>query len=209
MSKKPRASSARLTAAERRERFVVTLLADPKRNATKAAIGAGFSAKTAYSAGSRLLKHVEVARVLKAREAEVVGKAMEKVQLTADEMIDSLARDVRFDPAKLYNADGSMKQVSEMDEATRRALRGVESDEIRVGDAVLGHTSKVKFPEQTAAREQGFKHFGLYKAHQEQSGRAAGAAAGAAVGRAVAEALDFDAIEARVAAKLKARLKRS
>lgn len=42
-------------------------------NATEAAIGAGYSPKTAYSQGQRLLKHVEVGKVITNREDKRVS----------------------------------------------------------------------------------------------------------------------------------------
>ncbi len=53
-------------------RFVENYLID--LNATQAAIRAGYSAKTAYSIGQRLLKHVEVAAVLASRQEKVIAK---------------------------------------------------------------------------------------------------------------------------------------
>lgn len=54
--------------APRRELFIAAYLRDP--NATQAAIAAGYSKKTAYSSGQRLLKHVEVKAALeRARNA--------------------------------------------------------------------------------------------------------------------------------------------
>ena len=44
------------------------------RNATQAAISAGYSEKTAYSQGGRLLNHVEVAKAIKAGTAKVSAK---------------------------------------------------------------------------------------------------------------------------------------
>lgn len=56
-------------------------------NATKAAISAGYSEPTAYSAGQRLLKHVEVAKLL----AEKTKKRMDALEITADRVVRELA----------------------------------------------------------------------------------------------------------------------
>ena len=57
-------------------------------NATQAAIRAGYSAKTAYSQGQRLLKHVEVsARIEKSQE-----KYRERYEITREKLIDELAK---------------------------------------------------------------------------------------------------------------------
>lgn len=207
---KPGSSKA---AAEHRRALFIEAYIRNGGNGKQAAIEAGFARKSAESKASQLLREVKVFEQMTERHAQVLAQAQQKTQVTTDEILESMARDVRFDPAKLFNDDGSMKSIAQMDEDTRLALRGIEFDEIALGEGenrkVIGRTAKVKFPEKTAAREQGFKHFGLFKKHQEQAGRASGAAAGDAAGRAVAEALDFDAIEARVVAKLKARSKGS
>ena len=55
-------------------------------NATQAAIRAGYSEKTAYSQGQRLLKKVEIKAELKKRQ----GKASEVAGVTRDEIIADL-----------------------------------------------------------------------------------------------------------------------
>jgi len=57
----------------RQQRFVDAYLLDP--NATQAAIKVGYSAKTAYSSGQRLLKHVEIAAAVKAGQARIAKAA--------------------------------------------------------------------------------------------------------------------------------------
>lgn len=169
MTKRGKAGTSRV--ADRRRLFVEAYCANGG-NATQAAITAGFSPRTAKQQGSRLLTHVDVSTEVNRRRAESLAKAQELTNLTAAEVLSSLARDIRFDPAKLYREDGSLKPIHEMDEDTRLALRGAEIDEIALGRGeertVVGHTTKVKFPEKTAAREQGMKHFGLYKRDNEQ-----------------------------------------
>lgn len=161
--KRVKAGTSKASAAERRKQFVEAMLANGG-NQTKAAIAAGFPEASAHVRGAELVKDRKVMELLEKRRAE----ALEKAKLTADEVMASLARDLRFDPAKLYRPDGSLKPIHEIDEDTRLALRGTEVDEIKVGEAVVGNTVKVKFPEKTAAREQGMKHFGLYKEDNAQ-----------------------------------------
>jgi len=68
--------------------FVAEYLVD--LNATQAAIRAGYSPKTAYSSGQRLLKHVEVAAAI----AEKTGKRLEKLDASADYVIQTIAETV-------------------------------------------------------------------------------------------------------------------
>jgi phage terminase small subunit len=58
----------------KRAAFVREYLKD--LNATQAAIRAGYSAKTAYSIGGRLLKEVEVAQAISKKQTHLDGKAI-------------------------------------------------------------------------------------------------------------------------------------
>ena len=57
-------------------------------NATQAAISAGYSPKTAYSQGQRLLKNVEVAAYVD----ELKRERAQRTQVTADKVVRELAR---------------------------------------------------------------------------------------------------------------------
>jgi phage terminase small subunit len=164
-TKRVKAGTSRAQVAERSRLFVEAYVTNGG-NATEAAKTAGFAPRSAHVAGSRLIKGAKVAAAIKERQAAALASAQRLTDLTAIEVLESLARDIRFDPAKLYREDGSLKPIHEMDEDTRLALRGAEIDEIALGcgdeRTVVGHTTKVKFPEKTSAREQGMKHFGLY-----------------------------------------------
>jgi Terminase small subunit len=124
----------------------------------KAYLQAGYRAKNANVAAvmaNRLLRNPKIAALIKER----TQKRLEAAKLEADDAIKSLAYDVKFDPAKLFNEDGSRKELHEIDEATRMALRG----EVGKDGAI-----KFKFPEKTAAREQLMKHLGLFKPDNAQ-----------------------------------------
>jgi phage terminase small subunit len=168
---KGKGGTSRKQAAHRRNLFVEAYCTNGG-NATQAAITAGYSKNGARVRGATLVTESNVADAIKARQAAALETASQQTNLTAAEVLQSLARDIRFDPAKLYNEDGTFKKVHELDEDTRLALRSVEVDEIGMGRGaervVVGHTTKVKFPEKTAARDQGMKHFGLYKRDNEQ-----------------------------------------
>ena len=77
---------------ERQRRFVEAYLAEP--SATNAAVQAGYSERTAYSQGSRLLKHPEVSAELSRRQA--------RLRATSDVRVDEIVlqlNQTRVDPA--------------------------------------------------------------------------------------------------------------
>lgn len=75
----------------KQKRFCVEYLVD--LNGTQAAIRAGYSEKTAYSQGQRLLKHVEI----KDRISELRRKEFKATIATAEEAEAFLARAMRGD----------------------------------------------------------------------------------------------------------------
>ncbi len=59
--------------------------------ATQAAIRAGYSAKTAYSQGERLLRHVEVASAIQAAQIEV----SKRTEVTVDDVVAGLLAEAK------------------------------------------------------------------------------------------------------------------
>lgn len=69
-------------------RFAAEYLADPKRNATQAAIRAGYSSKTATAMACKLLKRPDV----KAAIAESLDRIAEKLDLQAEKVLQNIHR---------------------------------------------------------------------------------------------------------------------
>lgn len=134
----------------REQAFVQHYRADPKRNATRAAIAAGYSEKTAEAAASRLLRNVKV----RERIRELDGPVLAKHNLTAERVLQEIARLCFVDPRKFFRADGSAVPITELDDETAAALAGIEiaeefhdaNDEDRPGERDLaGYTKKFRF----------------------------------------------------------------
>ena len=110
----------RTSSRQRLELFVAEYLID--LNATRAAIAAGYSPKTAGQQGSRLLKNVKVL-------TEIAGKTKERIarlEITADNVLNELAKLAFFDPRKFFKPDGSAIPITELDDDTAMALAGFE-----------------------------------------------------------------------------------
>lgn len=71
---------------EKEEAFVDHLLADPKRNRTKAAVNAGYSQKTAYEIGRQNLNKLEIKQVID-KKLEPVKK---KLAIDRDYIVENL-----------------------------------------------------------------------------------------------------------------------
>ena len=111
--------------------FIAEYLVDG--NATRAAIAAGFSPRSAEVTGARLLKNSKVAKALALRHA----RRVDKLEITAERVLGELAKLAFFDPGKLFDADGHLLPIVEMDDVTRAAIAGLDV-ELREGATLLG-----------------------------------------------------------------------
>lgn len=131
----------------KQQRFVDEYLTD--LNATQAAIRAGYSEKTAKDIGCENLAKPNIAAAIQiARE-----KTAAKLEVTRERVLAEYARLAFVDPRAFYNADGSLKNVPDMDDDTAAALVGFEVDEIRLDSEgpVIGNTKKIKWSDKKAA----------------------------------------------------------
>ena len=96
------------------------------RNATQAAIRAGYSAKTAASQGERLLRNVEVRQAVDAG----LNRLATKTGVTAERVLRERARLAFADPQKTMHEDGRMKLPHELDEDTAAAITSFKIDEL-------------------------------------------------------------------------------
>lgn len=157
-----KAGTSKRAAEDRRKIFVEAYIANGG-NATEAAKAAGYSAKTAHVQGSQLLKDPNVSAAITARRESLV----KRYELTADLVTRSIVQELTFDPALLYNHDGSLKHVTELDEDARMALTSVEFEQIGSQDAPV-FVRKVKWAQRGQAREQAMKFLGMFERDNKQ-----------------------------------------
>lgn len=166
-AKREKPGTSQSASAQRKALFVEAYVKNGG-NGKQAAIAVGYSPKTAESQASRLLRDVKVAAAVQARKQAALAQAVEKTDLTVEEVLADLRDGMRFDPALLYREDGSMRDMHELPVEVRRQLEGVEFEEISIGGRSVGRVAKIKFPKKTAVREQAMKHFGLFKEDNQQ-----------------------------------------
>lgn len=136
---------------DKQERFVDEYLKD--LNATQAAIRAGYSEKTAYSMGQRLLKKVEIQKAIQQRQ-----KARERrTEITQDRVLRELAA-VGFANGTDYTRiapDGAVElmETDSLTEAQRAAITGIR----QTRDGV-----EVKLADKMKALELLGKHLGMF-----------------------------------------------
>lgn len=171
--KKPvKAGTSKEAAAQRKALFVQAMIANGG-NGTQAAIAAGFSAKTARQAASRLLTDAAISQQIAESRASVI----EKMELTTERTLREIARLAYVDPRKFFHADGRPKEITELDDDTAAALAVMEVTEEWDGQGkdrrLIGHTKKYKLADKNAALEKAMKHLGQYQKDNKQAGEAA------------------------------------
>jgi phage terminase small subunit len=112
-------------------RFVTEYAID--LNSTKAAIRAGYSKKTAKQQGSRLLTNVDVSgEIQKATQAR-----LRRLEITADKVLQEIAKMAFFDVRKLFASDGSLIPIHRLDSDTAAGIKGFELVEVEIPKRLL------------------------------------------------------------------------
>ena len=150
-----RGGSSAISAEERRAIFTEAYLSNG-RNATQAALTAGFAPKAAASQGARLLKHVKVRQILDSRQQETLGK----LQITTERTLQETARLAFSDIGRIISEGGKVLLPHELDDDTRAAVSSFKIDE-------YGRI-EYKFWDKNSASERLFKHIGLYETDNKQ-----------------------------------------
>ena len=172
----------------RQQRFVAGVLAG--KSAKQAYIDAGYKVTTDHSAESaaeRLLRNVEVARLIE----QARRKALTAADLTAERTIRELARLVCFDPRTLFRDDGTLKDPGEWDDDTAAAVASLEIEEVKGpagsddeqeaqphggslkrsrGKVTVGKLKKVKLWDKKGAIDTAMKHLGLLRDQLQVTG---------------------------------------
>lgn len=161
---KPKAGTSKPSSEARKAIFVEAYITNGG-NGKQAAIEAGYSPKTAEQQASRLLRDVKVKGQIAGRAKAVANK----YELTTELAARSIVQELTFDPAKLYREDGSLKDITELDEDTRMALSSVEFEQSGNRDDPVT-VRKVKWASRATAREQLMKHLGMFEADHKQAG---------------------------------------
>jgi Terminase small subunit len=102
-------------------------------NATAAAIRAGYSRKTARQHAARLLTNVYIsAEIEKSTQAR-----LQKLAITADNVIQELGRLAFFDVRKLFAPDGSLLPLHKLDRDTAAGIAGFELVQVEIPHRLL------------------------------------------------------------------------
>lgn len=148
------------------------------KNATQAAIRAGYSQKTAYSIGHENLSKPEIAEAIET----ALAKLAEKTAITAERVLSELGKIGFVDIRKLFTPSGQLVELTELDDDTAAAVSSIEvvtkvvpgSEDAETGLKDVEHVHKIKLWDKRAALVDLGKHLGLFVERHEHTGKDGG-----------------------------------
>lgn len=139
-------------------------------NATRAAVRAGYSERTAKQIAQELLVKAEVV----AKVQSLMDERANRTQVTADRVITEVARLGFADLRKLFDDKGALRPVQEWPDEIAAAVASVEVDELFEGfgenRVQVGYTKKVKLWDKGKALEMLGRHLKLFVERTELTG---------------------------------------
>ena len=154
----------------RQRLFVLEYLKD--RNATKAAIRAGYSAAGAKQIGSRLLTHADVSAAVNKMADQQVAEVIAETGITLERTVKEIAKLAFFDARKMFDAKGNPLAITDLDDDTAAAIAGLDVMEEYEGSGkdrrFVGYIKKWKLADKKGALDMLMKHLGGYKADNTQ-----------------------------------------
>ena len=128
-----------------------------------AAIAAGYATRCAKVAGAKLLRNAKVAQRIEQKHRQ----RLEKLKVTADKVMEQIARIAFFDPLELFTPDGILKDMSDLDDETAAVVARSEVCELfdrSQGDqkCLTERVTKIELADKLAALKLCGRHLKLF-----------------------------------------------
>lgn len=113
--------------------------------------------KQVWEEASKLAASPKVAQ----RINELRAETAKRNALVVDDILNEIRRVALSDPRKLFDENGQLKKITELDDDTAAAIASVEVNEIGTEGVVIGHTRKLKIWDKNAALANAARILGL------------------------------------------------
>jgi phage terminase small subunit len=127
-------------------------------NAAAAARAAGFAESSANTQGAKLVAKPRVKAAIDA----LMAPTLKKLDVTKERIIEELARLAFFDIRKCFNPDGTLKDITELDDDTAAALAGMDVVELGEAGDKEALLKKFKVSDKKGALELLGKHLKMW-----------------------------------------------
>ena len=149
--------------------FVKEYLID--KNASRAALAAGYSAKTAPSIGAENLMKPQIKEAI---DSALKAQA-KRLDISADRVLLEITRLALADISRAYDDKGELLPIQQIPEDLRRAIASTETEEIYEGFGKervnVGQLRKIKWHDKPRSLEMLAKHFKLLTDKVEHTGK--------------------------------------
>lgn len=144
----------------KQKRFVHEYMVD--LNATKAAIRSGYSKKTARSVGAENLTKPDIADTV----AEAERSILEKIKMDSEETLRETAHIARSRAGALFDENGNLRPIHELDDATQAAIASVKvvtkpGKALPDGSREVEYLHEIKFWDKNKALDRLHAHHAL------------------------------------------------
>jgi len=133
-------------------------------NATRAAIKAGYSEKTADSQSSRMLRNVKVKTFIDNQTA----KRANKLDVTKDMIVQELAKIAFHDIRKMYDDKGMLISIPELDDDTAATIASFKSRKENQGQDDYDIIDEYKRYDKIKTLELLGKHLGMFSESKDR-----------------------------------------
>ncbi len=130
----------------------------------------------AEAQSSAYLRRSYVQHLLTEHQHRVAAELEARYALTREHVLEALSNLVFADPRQLFNADGTLKHVVELDDRTAKMVSSFEVEELyeqqgtgRARSKVnIGRVTKVKMWDKNSAVDKAMRHLGLFEKDNQQ-----------------------------------------
>ena len=128
----------------------------------------GWKPNAVWSQASQLMAD----RRLTVRVQELRNVAAARVTIDLARVLEEISRVAFVDVRRLFNADGSPRNIEDLDDATAAAIAGIEVVEQFEGSGesrrLVGYVKKYRLADKNAALEKLCRYFGAYEKDNRQ-----------------------------------------
>lgn len=165
-------STHKLTARQRL--FVAEYMS--ARNATQAAIRAGYSAATARQIASENLSKPAIAAAIAALEVRQISEIRARFELSRAMVLRQIAIGAFNDPRGFYDEAGELIPIHKLSREQAALIEGVETTPVFEGSGqerrFVGHKVTYKLAKRAPFVDMAMRHLGEYKKDNEQGAKA-------------------------------------
>lgn len=137
-------------------------------NGTKAATRAGYSEKSAKNTAAKLMAKSTIREAI----AKTKMTAAERCGISLDRVLLEYKRLAFYDPKRMYDDEGNLKSVHDIDDDTAAAIAGISNEELFEGRGEnrkhVGTLKHVRIFEKKAALTDLMKHLGGFEKDNAQ-----------------------------------------